>query len=318
MTVINDALRYPTAEAPPHTFVAERAQARVGLVLAMPATLLLVALLIGPAVLVLLLSFTDASLGLAGMRFVGLGNYERMIMDAGFGVSLRNTALYVLIVVPVSIGWGLLVALLIARQTRFTSFYRTAYFLPVAATLVALATAWEVILHPGFGFANAVLDLFGVSPVRFLSDPATAIYALAAIGVWQLVGFNMILFLAGLSTIPEDLYEAAAIDGADGGLKRFLLVTWPMLAPVTLFVTVMTVVRAFSVFETVAVLTQGGPMKSTMVILYTFYEEGFRFFRVGYASAIAVSFLLFVTLLSLMQIRVSERRAGGNSGEGRR
>ncbi|MER8588952.1 sugar ABC transporter permease [Mesorhizobium sp. M1338] len=293
-----------------------RAQARAGIVLALPATLMIAALLIGPAVLVFALSFTDASLGLAGARFVGLANYTRMLTDPGFAQSLRNTALYVLVVVPTTIGWGLLVALLIARS-RFAAFYRTAYFLPVAATLVALATAWEAILHPSLGVANALLQLFGASPVRFFADPATAIYALAAIGIWQLVGFNMILFLAGLSTIPDELYEAAAIDGADRGLKRFLLVTWPMLAPVTLFVTVMTIIRAFSVFETVAVLTQGGPMKSTSVILYTFYEEGFRFFRVGYASAIAVSFFIFVTILSLVQMRVSEHQARWKTNGGR-
>ncbi|MBB4388537.1 multiple sugar transport system permease protein [Rhizobium leguminosarum] len=293
-----------------------RAQARAGLILALPATVLIAALLIGPAILVFILSFTDASLGLAGARFVGLGNYVRMLTDPGLSHSLRNTALYVLVVVPTSIGWGLLVALLIARSP-FATLYRTVYFLPVAATLVALATAWEAILHPSLGFANTMLQLLGASPVRFLSDPHTAIYALAGIGVWQLVGFNMILFLAGLSTIPEELYEAAAIDGADRGVKRFLLVTWPMLAPVTLFVTVMTIIRAFSVFETVAVLTKGGPMKSTSVILYTFYEEGFRFFRVGYASAIAVSFFVFVTLLSLLQMRISERRERTSTNGGR-
>ncbi|WP_082929000.1 carbohydrate ABC transporter permease [Rhizobium aegyptiacum] len=293
-----------------------RAQTRAGLILALPATVLIAALLIGPAILVFILSFTDASLGLAGARFVGLGNYARMLTDPGLSHSLRNTALYVLVVVPTSIGWGLLVALLIVRSP-FGTFYRTAYFLPVAATLVALATAWEAILHPSLGFANTMLQLAGASPVGFLSDPATAIYALAGIGVWQLVGFNMILFLAGLSTIPEELYEAAAIHGADRGLKRFLLVTWPMLAPVTLFVTVMTIIRAFSVFETVAVLTKGGPMKSTSVILYTFYEEGFRFFRVGYASAIAVSFFVFVTLLSLLQMRISERRERTSTNGGR-
>ncbi|SCX21365.1 Lactose transport system permease protein LacF [Agrobacterium sp. DSM 25558] len=293
-----------------------RAQARAGLILALPATVLIAALLIGPAILVFVLSFTDASLGLAGARFVGLSNYVRMLTDPGLSHSLRNTALYVLVVVPTSIGWGLLVALLIARSP-FATLYRTAYFLPVAATLVALATAWEAILHPSLGFANTMLQLLGTSPVRFLSDPDTAIYALAGIGVWQLVGFNMILFLAGLSTIPEELYEAAAIDGADRGVKRFLLVTWPMLAPVTLFVTVMTIIRAFSVFETVAVLTKGGPMKSTSVILYTFYEEGFRFFRVGYASAIAVSFFVFVTLLSLLQMRISERRQRTSTNGGR-
>lgn len=288
--------------------VAKRAQARAGAALAAPAALLLLALLIGPAALVLLLSFTDASLGLAGMRFVAFGNYARMLSDPGLTVSLRNTALYVLIVVPTAIGWGLLVALLIAQRSRFASFYRTAYFLPVAASLVALSTAWEVLLHPSFGLFNTVLASAGIAPVRFLSNPSIALYTLAAIGIWQLVGFNMILFLAGLSTIPKELYEAAAIDGADHGWKRFTLVTWPMLAPVTLFVTVMTVIRAFSVFETVVVLTQGGPAKATTVILYTFYEEGFRFFRVGYASAIAVSFFVFVMLLSLLQMRLSERK----------
>ncbi|MER9235650.1 sugar ABC transporter permease [Mesorhizobium sp. M0622] len=293
-----------------------RAQAQAGMILALPATLLLAALVIGPAALVFFLSFTDASLGLAGVRFIGLANYTRMLTDPGFAQSLRNTALYVVVVVPTSIGWGLLVALLIARS-RFAIVYRTAYFLPVAATLVALATAWEAILHPSLGFANSLLQLLGASPVSFLSDPSTAMYALSAIGVWQLVGFNMILFVAGLSTIPEELYEAAAIDGADTGLKRFLLVTWPMLAPVTLFVTVMTIIRAFSVFETVAVLTQGGPMKSTSVILYTFYEEGFRFFRVGYASAISVSFFVSVTFLSLVQMHVSERRARWKASGGR-
>lgn len=295
-------------------FSGQATQARAGLVLAAPATLLLIALLIGPSAMVLLLSFTDASLGLAGARFVGLSNYLRMVTDPGFSVSLRNTALYVLAVVPASIGGGLLVALLISQRSVLARLYRTAYFLPVAATLVSLSTAWEVILHPTFGFANAVLGMLGMAPVRFLSDPATAIYSLAAIGIWQAIGFNMFLFLAGLSTIPRDLYEAAAIDGADSGYRRFFLVTWPMLAPVTLFVTVITIIRAFSVFETVAVLTQGGPMKSTTVILYTLYEEGFRFFRVGYASAIAVSFFVFVTLLSLAQMRLSERKSTKRGG----
>lgn len=284
-------------------FAAERAQSRAGMALAGPAVLLILALLLGPSSLVLLLSFTNASLGLSGMSFVGLDNYARMLSDPGFAVSIRNTALYVGIVVPASIGLGLGVALLIEGRTRLAAFYRTAYFLPVAATLVALATAWEVILHPTFGFANAVLALAGIAPVRFFSDPHTALYSLAAIGVWQLVGFNMVLFLAGLSTIPRDLYEAASIDGADRGYNRFVLVTWPMLAPVTLFVTVMTVIRAFSVFETVAVLTEGGPMKATNVVLYTLFEEGFRYFRVGYASAIAVAFFAFVTLLSIVQAR---------------
>lgn len=302
------------SEAPPASWTVHAAQRRAGMALAAPATMLLLALLLGPAALVFVLSFTNASLGLGGMTFVGLGNYARILSDPGFAISLRNTALYVAIVVPASIGLGLAAAVLIERVSVLGSFYRAAYFLPVAATLVALSTAWEAILHPSLGLANTVLGLAGIAPIRFLSDPATALYTLAGIGIWQLVGFNMILFLAGLASIPEELYEAAAIDGADRGLKRFLLVTWPMLAPVTLFATVMTIIRGFSVFETVVVLTEGGPMRSTTVILYTFYEEGFRYFRAGYASAIAVSFFLFVTMLSLVQMRLAEPRGTRDGG----
>lgn len=296
----------PVPAAPP--FGAGSARRRAGVALATPAAALLLALLLGPALMVLALSFTDATLGMAALRFVGLDNYARMLSDPGFRSSVGNTARYVAVVVPASLGLGLGVALLIERRVRLKAFYRTVYFLPVAATLVALATAWEVILHPTFGFANVLLSLVGLPPHRFLSDPGTALYALAGIGIWQLVGFNMVLFLAGLSTIPRDLYEAAEIDGADRGLKRFLLVTWPMLAPVTLFATVLTLIRGFSVFETVVVLTDGGPMESTAVVLFTLFEEGFRYFRVGYASAIAFSFFVFVTLLSLLQTRVAEGR----------
>jgi multiple sugar transport system permease protein len=171
-----------------------------------------------------------------------------------------------------------------------------------------MATVWEFIFHPNIGLANAVLGSFGVGPVRFLGSPDNALFSLCAIGVWELVGFNMVLFLAGISGIPRELNEAASIDGADGSIDRFLTVTWPMLGPTTLFVVVITAVRAFRVFETVAVLTQGGPDKATEVLLYTMYLEGFQYFRIGYASALTVVFLSFTVILILAQVRIAERR----------
>lgn len=284
------------------------AQRKIGILLATPAAILLLSLVIGPTALVALLSLTDYQLGMAGFRYVGLNNYSAMLSDADFHRSMVQTAIYAAIVVPLSFALGLLAALLIEARLRLKIWYRALYFLPVAGTLVALATAWQVILHPSFGFLNVLLSGLGLEKTRFLSDPALALPTLAAIGVWQLLGFNMVLFLAGLSSIPRDLYEAAQIDGADSGWRRFLLVTWPMLGPVSMFVIVISVIRAFSVFETVVVMTDGGPAKTTSVVLFFLYEQGYRFFKIGYASAVAVSFFVIVSAFALLQARFLDRR----------
>ncbi len=285
-----------------------RSQRRAGWLLASPATLLLLLLVLLPSSAVLVLSLTDYQLGLGGSRFVGLDNYGVLLGDAGFRRSLGITVIYVLTVVPLSIGLGLLFALMIEARTTLRSAYQTAFFLPVTATLVAMATAWEVLLHPTFGLVNTVLAALGGSKIRFLSDPDTAIFAIAAIGVWKQIGFNLILFLAGLSTVPRDLYESARLDGAESGWRRFLLVSWPMLGPVTLFVVVITLIRAFSDFEAVVVLTDGGPIGSTSVVLFQLYQEAFRYFKIGTGSALAVLFLIFVALVSWVQMRIGQKR----------
>lgn len=144
--------------------------------------------------------------------------------------------------------------------------------------------------------------------MRFLSDPETALWSLAALGIWKMDGYNVLLFVSGLATIPRDLFEAAAVDGADGGWGRFTMVTWPMLGPVTLFVTVITLIRAVSEFETIAVLTLGGPNGATTMVLYALFEEAFRYFNIGVASAIAVSFLGLVAGISILKVRFFDRR----------
>ncbi len=285
-----------------------RAQRRAGLLLAAPAALLLVVLVLLPSSAVIVLSLTDYQLGLGESHFVGADNYAAMLNDPSFRKSLRNTALYVATVAPLSIGLGLVFALMIEARVTFKAWYRTAFFLPVTATLVAMATAWEVLYHPTFGLLNTVLAAIGISKVRFLADPDIALFALAAIGIWKQIGFNLILFLAGLSTIPKDLYEAASIDGADHGWRRFLLVSWPMLGPVTLFIVVITLIRAVSEFETVAVLTDGGPIRSTSVVLFMLYEEAFRYLKIGTGSAIAVMFLTCVALLTWLQMSLANRK----------
>jgi multiple sugar transport system permease protein len=276
--------------------------------LSAPALVCMFLFLLVPLAVVLLLSFTDYQLGALGLRIIGLGNYAEMARDATFQKSLRNTLIYVAIVVPGTVGLGLGAALLIEADRSLRGFYRAAYFLPVMATLIAMAIVWEFMLHPQLGLINHLLRAMGFPGRDWLHDQSIVLFTLCAIGVWQSLGFNMILFMAGLTAIPKDLYEAAAVDGVHSGWERFRTVTWPLLGPVTLFTLIISAIRAFQVFDTVAVLTMGGPNKASEVLLYTMYTEGFSFFRTGYAAAVAIVFLVFVLVLSVIKLFLLDRR----------
>lgn len=271
-----------------------------------PALTLMLMMLLGPLAAVIALSFTDYQLGAPGFSWIGLANYHEMFSDKVFWTSLRNTLTYVGIVVPGAVTAGLVVALLIQSGTGLRSLYRTIYFLPVMATLIAMAVVWEFMLHPQFGLVNGLLREIGIAGPSWLQDRGTALYALCAIGIWQASGFNMVLFLAGLVSIPKQLYEAAEIDGASSAWARFRLVTWPLLRPVTTFVVVISGIRSFQVFDTVHVLSRGGPSKSTEVLIHTMYTEGFEFFRSGYGAALTVVFLVFILLLTLIKSRLAD------------
>ncbi len=277
-------------------------------VLSFPALFLMFLLLIGPVATVLIISFTDYQLGAPSVGLVGLQNYQDLFSDRVFWKSLGNTLRYVAIVVPASVAFGLAVALLIESGEGLKSFYRAVFFVPVMATLIAMAISWEYMLHPQFGLINLLLKQIGLAPQSWLTDPHLVLPTLAAIGIWQLFGFNMVLFLAGLVSIPRHLYDAAALDGAQSAWSRFWLVTWPMLGPVTMFVVLISAVRSFQVFDTVHVLTKGGPNKASEVLLYTMYSEGFEFFRSGQAAAVAVVFLAFVLTLTVIKARLIEKR----------
>ncbi|ODT16806.1 MAG: ABC transporter permease [Hyphomicrobium sp. SCN 65-11] len=278
------------------------------LVLLLPAVFLMMALLIGPVAAVMLMSFTDYQLGAPSWSLVGLTNYVELYGDRVFWTSLVNTLFYVAVVVPASMALGLGLALLIESGTTLRGFYRSIFFIPVMATLIAMAISWEYMLHPQFGLINLTLKSLGLPAQAWLTDPALALPTIAVIGIWQLFGFNMVLFLAGLVSIPSHLYEAAVMDGARSAWSRFWLVTWPMLGPVTMFVAVISAIRSFQVFDTVHVLTKGGPSKATEVLLYSMYSEGFEFFRSGLAAAIAVVFLAFVLLLTVIKSRLIEQK----------
>ena len=278
------------------------------LLLTSPAIVLMLLFLIGPLVAVMALSFTDYQLGAPTLSFTGLANYAEIIEDETVRISLANTLVYVAVVVPVSVVFGLGAALLIEADSALRAFYRAAYFLPVMATLIAMAIVWGFLLDPRIGAVNFVLKALGLKTQDFLHDRNLVLFTLCGIGIWQSVGFNMVLFMAGLTAIPPELYEAASVDGVRDAPARFRLVTWPMLRPVTLFAVVITAIRAFQVFDTVQVLTDGGPNKASEVLLHTIYSEAFGYFHVGYAAALVVVFLAFVFVLSAIRVFVLDRR----------
>jgi multiple sugar transport system permease protein len=290
----------------PRQYSADRRMIRRGLMFVAPASLLLLAIYIVPMAVLAGFSVTDYRLGALSSQFVGFGNFIRAVSDPVFIRALTNTVLYAVMVIPFGVFLALAIALLVHGRKRSRAFWEVAYFLPVTATLVAMATVWQFLLHPSLGPVNAAIRLLGFEPVAFLSNPTLLIPTMALIGIWQVLGFNMVLFLAGLTAIPKDLYEAARLDGAKNPIDRFLTVTWPMLGPTTMFVVVTTSISAFKVFETVAVLTKGRFGSETL--LFALYLEGFEYSNTGYAAAQTLIFLAIVLILSIGQTLHLDRK----------
>lgn len=287
----------------------DRWEALTAWMLSSPALLFMLVMLFSPVLAVLAISFTDWDFGAAGFSFVGKANYAELLNDPVFWKSLRNTIFYVVVVVPASVFGGLMLAMLIEAHSSLRSFYRVVHFIPVMITTAAAAVAWEALLHPTIGLVNQVAIAIGLDAHNWLQDPDLVMIVICVLGVWETAGYTMVLFLAGLSSIPRDLYDAAAVDGADGIWDRIVTVTWPMLGPVTLFVFIVTATRSFKVFDYVAVLTQGGPNKASEVLLHTIYSEGFLFLRTGYASALTVVFLMIILAFTVLQMKIFDRRA---------
>lgn len=274
----------------------------------LPATFLLAALLFLPALAVIVISLTDWQLGSSVLHFIGIDNFKALSEDTIFWTALKNTVIYVLIVVPGTVVLGLMVALLIESSPGLRSFYRAAHFLPVMSTMSAMAIVWGSMLHPTIGLVNRALTAFGIVGPNWLRDEDTALFAIALIGIWQNFGFAMVLFVSGLKSIPRNLYDAAAIDGADGIFERLRTVTLPMLGSVMMFVVILTACRAFEVFDSVRILTQGGPNYSTEVLLHRLYTESFDYLRTGYGAALTVIYLAIVVSLTISHSRLMEKK----------
>ena len=289
-------------KAPPHL-----SNALMGLGFVVPFVIAFSVFVLAPTAIVVVMSFTDWKLGEATVSFAGLANYQQLVSDRVPRISATNTILYALMVTPISVMLGLWLAVLVESSRLGRAFFRSACFLPVVSTTVAMAIVWEFLLHPTLGPVNSALLLADLPAQRFLSDAALVLPTLAGIAIWENAGYTMVLFMAGLKAISSELYDAAAVDGADRPWERFWTVTLPLLGPTLVFVVIIMLLRSFRVFETVAALTGGGPRRASEVLLFTIYQEGFLFFQVGYASAITVVFVLFLLALTLVSYRLMDR-----------
>ncbi|NOU63094.1 ABC transporter permease subunit [Paenibacillus sp. LMG 31461] len=255
-----------------------------------------------PIIASFFLSFTDWNFvaGFSKAKFLGLDNFTKLIHDSVFLLSLKNNMI-LMVVVPLTLIVSLVLAVLIDKQVYFKGFFKVIYFIPYISSVVAIAIIFQVLFHPTYGPINQTLIDWGIAnPPKWLADPDYALYCVMGLMVWINIGYNMIIFMAGLQSIPKDLYEAADIDGASKW-KQFYSITVPLLSPTTFFLLVSGIIGTFKVFDVISVLTGGGPANSTSVVVYRLYETAFINLQSGYASAMAIVLLLLVLLITLIQ-----------------
>jgi multiple sugar transport system permease protein len=288
---------------------------RAGWLFVTPALLVMFAFFGLPVLAAFALSLSDFDIyalsRLEFLRFVGLRNYVELLNTPLFWRALANTLWFVVLGVPISISVSLAAALLLhARVAWFKGLLRTLLFAPVVTTLVAAAVVWTYLLHTRYGLLNYALGLLGVPRVDWLGDPRFSMPAIVIFAVWKNFGYNMLILLAALQSIPEVLYEAARIDGADAR-QQFRFVTLPSLAPTVLLVSVLTLAGYFQLFAEPYVMTQGGPLHSTTSVLYFMYEQGFKWWNLGTASAVA--FLLFLLVFAVTRLELALAPRGRSS-----
>ncbi len=284
----------------------------IGLWFVAPAFIAIVVFFFGPALAALIISFTDfdiyALADLKNLRFVGFKNYIELLQTPLFWKALSNTLFFVFIGGPLSMAASLGAAILLNSQAaKFKNFVRTIFFAPVVTTLVATALVFKYLLHTKYGFLNFALSKFGIDPIDWLGDPKWAMPAIVLFVVWKSFGYNMVIFIAALQNVSSDLSDAAKIDGANSW-QRFLNVTLPAIGPSILLVSIMTMTGFFQLFAEPYVMTQGGPAEQTVTVLYMMYEQGFKWWNLGNASAVAFVLFLFMLLMTIIQTKFANRQ----------
>lgn len=259
----------------------------------------------GPIIMAAFLSLTSWDL-VTPPEWIGFENYIKSAQDELFHKSLGNTVYYTLGTVPVGVFLSLLLAIAMNQKLKGIIFYRTLYFLPIVSSVVTISLLWTWIYYPDFGILNYALRLVGFNSINWLQSTTWAMPAIMVMSIWAGLGYNMVILLAGLQGIPQELYDAAQIDGA-GPIQTFWYVTIPMLSPVIFFVIVLSLIGSFQVFSSAYVMTQGGPLNATLTVIYLIFNQGFRYFHMGYASALAFVLAAIILILTLIQLRLQSR-----------
>lgn len=304
MTVATLGRRSPTRTTRTAT---TRAQARSGWLFVVVPLVLFAVFILLPVLIAFILSFTDYAI-IGETAWVGLENYGRILGDPFFWISLRNTAFYTALYVPLGLVVSLGAALLLNRSVRVARLFRTLFYIPVVSSTVATAAIWFWLLNPQYGLVNAGLGVFGIEGPAWLYDAQWAMIAIVLMSVWAGFGVNMIIFLAGLQGVPVELVEAAKLDGA-GPWRVFFHVTLPALSRTMFLVVTLLIISAFQVFDQPYVLTKGGPANSTLTFVYYIYDRGFGRLEMGYAAAL--SFVLFLVIIgfSVVNARITNAKA---------
>jgi multiple sugar transport system permease protein len=285
----------------------QRRRTRTALAFLAPALTVITVFVLWPMATALRTSFTDSRI-LGEADWVGLANYTRLASDDRFTNALTNTAWYALVTTPVSVALALGFALLLNRSVPGRGAFRAALFFPFVASLGIVSIAWAFLLDPQVGLVNHWLSRFGLSIGDGIRDPQWAMPAVMLVGIWRNAGFFMVMYLAGLQSIPRDIQEAATIDGA-GPLNRFRYVTWPLLSNTTMFVAIIASIFAFQAFDQMYVMTGGGPFFRSETLVMLIFSTGFRNFEMGYASAMSWALVAIILVLSLVQIGYFRKRA---------
>ncbi len=278
-----------------------------------PALAVILLFFLIPVCASLLLSITDfdiyALADIRNIRFIAFRNYSALLRNALFWKALVNTIYFAGVGGPLTVIVSLAMALLVnAKTARWKPLFRTVYFAPVVTTVVAVAVVWKYLYHPRFGLLNRGLELLGIAPIDWLGDPKWAMPAIILLSVWKNFGYTMIIFVAALQAIPEELYEAARIDGATA-IQQFRHVTLPMLSPTFVFVGIITAIGFLQLFPEPYVMTRGGPVNSTLSVVMFMYEQGFKWWNMGYAAAVAFILFLFIGAVTLLQLKAQRTRA---------
>jgi multiple sugar transport system permease protein len=277
-----------------------------GLACLLPSAIIVGVFIIFPIFFSLFLSVHEWSILTSDMDFVGLGNFERMIHSKEFWNTLKNTFVYTVAVVPLGAASSLGLALLLNRKIVGSSFFRTAYFLPVITSTIAIAIVWFWIFDTNNGLLNIIIRKFGGTAIPWLSSSKYAMLSIIIVTIWKNAGYHMIILLAGLKSIPETYYESAQLDGASPW-QKFIYITLPLLTPALVFVLITNTIFSFQAFGQIYTMTGGGPSQSTSVIVYYLYERAFEFQEMGYASAVAWVIFLILLILTLLQLKLQRK-----------